>query len=44
MSDDEEGRKGEDGVGRSFDEKVVLHGGDEGRAEVMNVHVGGGAS
>lgn len=42
VSDDEEERKEEDGVGRSFDEKVVLHGGDEGRAEVVNVHVGGG--
>ncbi|KAH0826681.1 hypothetical protein J3R83DRAFT_5069 [Lanmaoa asiatica] len=36
VSDDEEGRKGEDGVGRSFDEKAVLHGRDEGRAEVVN--------
>lgn len=44
MSDDEEGGKQEDGAGRSFDEKVVLHGGDVdgGRAEVVDVHVGGG--
>ena len=37
-SDDEEDTQGENGVGRSFDEKVVLHDG----AEVVNVHVGSG--
>lgn len=42
VSDDEEGGKVEEGVVKSFDEKVVLRGGDEDRAEVVNVHVGGG--
>ena len=42
VSDDEEGKQGEDVGGRNFDEKVVLHGGAEGGAEVVNVHVGGG--
>jgi hypothetical protein len=41
VSDDEEGKQGEDGVGRSFDEKVMLHGGAEDGAKVVNVHVGG---
>lgn len=42
-SDDEEDGKGDDGVGRSFDEKVVLH---HGEAEVVpvNVHVESGAT
>jgi len=40
-SDDEEDKPGEGGIGRSFDEKVVVHGGTEGGAEVVNVHVEG---
>lgn len=40
-SDDEEGKQGEDDVGRSFDEKIVLDGGPEDGAKVVNVHVGG---
>ncbi|KAG9313362.1 hypothetical protein JVU11DRAFT_5677 [Chiua virens] len=42
VSDDESGAKGDDGVGRSFDEKVVPHGGPgvEG-PDVINVHVRG---
>ena len=43
VSDDEEVGKGEDGVGRSLDEKVVLHSGAEG-TEVVDVHVGGGGT
>jgi len=43
VSDDEESGKGEDGMmGKSFDEKVVLHGRHEGEPEVEPVHVGGG--
>jgi hypothetical protein len=40
--EEEEDKQGENGVGRSFDEKVVLHGGAEGGAEMVNVHVGRG--
>ncbi|KAF8438017.1 hypothetical protein L210DRAFT_2299922 [Boletus edulis BED1] len=40
VSDDEEGKQGEDGVGRSFDEKGVLHGRTEGGTKAVDVHVG----